>query len=84
MIIQNCSPICITNPSTAPVIVHLVEAGTDRPDRFAWDAASCTCVVSLEAHRSACDSHGVHRLFVVSLFMLLFDLGLVSRVWITL
>ena len=65
---QNCSPICKTNPSTASVIVQYFEFDDKgRPDRFAWSAVSSTCAVSVEAHRPACNSRGVHRLFVVVL-----------------
>ena len=63
IIIQNCSPICNTNPS---VIVQFFECDDiDRPDRFAWATASCTCAVSVEVHRSACNSRGVHKLFAL-------------------
>lgn len=41
-----------------------------RPDRFAWnDAVSGTCALSEKAHRSACNSRGAHRLFVVVVFV---------------
>lgn len=68
MIIRNCSPICKTNPS---VIVQLLEFdGIGRAARFAWDAVSSTCAVSVDAHRSACNSRGAHRLSVVVVFVL--------------
>lgn len=54
----------ITNPS---VIVQPFEFDIGRPDRFAWNAASGTCAVFVEAHRSACDSRGAHRLFFIVL-----------------
>lgn len=69
VLIQNCSPICITNLTNPSVIVEPLEFDIGRPDRFAWDAASGTRAVSVEAHRSACDSRGAHRLLFVVVFI---------------